>query len=135
MNDFNTNLPAIPPGATVVYDQTGHPYYLPANQPVMGPPVMNYPQAQAPIVVQMPSQPVPPWLRNAMIAAVGILILSTPAVVLLVVAAPALAAAGQAVAYGGIGIGIGVIGVAAAIKALRETPKAPRPVKPVKRVK
>ncbi|MFD4263788.1 hypothetical protein ACFWR9_40855 [Streptomyces sp. NPDC058534] len=102
-------LPAIPPGATVAYTPQGQPVYLP--------------QQQQPVIVQMPSQPIPGWLRNFLIAAVGLLIMCTPAVVLLVVAAPALMAMGQAIAYGGIGIGIGVIGVAAAIKALRETPR------------
>ncbi|WP_138899237.1 hypothetical protein [Streptomyces chryseus] len=109
---------AVPPGMTVGYTAQGQPVYLPASGP-------------APVVVQMPSAPVPAWLRNALIAAVGLLILCTPATVLLVVAAPAIAAMGQAIAYGGIGIGIGVIGVAAAIKELRVTPRAPRPVKKV----
>ena len=72
----------------------------------------------------MPSKPVPDWLRNLLVFAVGLLILCTPATVLLVVAAPAVMALGQGIAYSGIGIGIGVIGVAAAIKALRETPRA-----------
>ncbi|MEU3078528.1 hypothetical protein [Streptomyces laurentii] len=103
-------LPAIPPGATVAYTAEGQPVYLPA-------------QAQAPVIVQMPTQPIPAWLRNGLLAAVGLVIVCTPATVLLVVAAPAVAAMGQALAYGGIGIGIGVIGVAAGIKALRETPK------------
>ncbi|MEU8437819.1 hypothetical protein AB0F18_33975 [Streptomyces sp. NPDC029216] len=110
---------AVPPGMTVGYTPQGQPVYIPAN-------------GQAPVVVQMPTQPVPAWLRNGLLFAVGLLILCTPATVLLVVAAPAVAAMGQAIAYGGIGIGIGVIGVAAAIKALRETPRAPRPVKKVK---
>ncbi len=106
-------LPAVPPGMTVAYTAQGQPVYVQ--------------QAQAPqIVVQMPSTPIPPWLRNALLASVGLLILCTPATVLLVVAAPALMATGQALAYGGIGIGIAVIGVAAAIKSLRETP-APQP--------
>ncbi|WP_329449429.1 hypothetical protein OG906_43530 (plasmid) [Streptomyces sp. NBC_01426] len=100
----------VPPGMTVGYTAEGQPVYIPTEGP-------------APIVVQMPTQPIPAWLRNGMIAAVGLLILCTPATVLLVVAAPAIAAMGQAIAYGGIGIGIGVIGVAAAIKELRVTPR------------
>ncbi|MEU1503069.1 hypothetical protein [Streptomyces sp. NPDC005732] len=115
-------LPAIPPGMAVAYTPQGQPVYVPQQQ--------AYPQ---PVVVQMPSQPIPPWLRNMCVFAVGLLILCTPAAVLLVVAAPAIAAtgvavagAGQAVAYSGIGVGIGVIGVAAAIKSLRETPAAPK---------
>lgn len=104
-------LPAVPPGAVVAYTPQGQPVYIPQQQ------------AQQPVIVQMPTQPIPAWLRNLLIAAVGLLILCTPAVVLLVVAAPALMAMGQALAYSGIGVGIGVIGVAAAIKALRETPR------------
>lgn len=104
---------AIPPGMTVAYTPQGQPVYIPQTP-------------QAPVVVQMPTQPVPAWLRNGLLFAVGLLILSTPATVLLVVAAPAIAATGQAVAYGGIGIGIGVVGVAAAIKSLRETPRLPK---------
>ncbi|MFG3216066.1 hypothetical protein [Streptomyces tendae] len=103
-------LPVVPPGMTVAYTPQGQPVYIPQTQ-------------QPPVVVQMPTQPIPAWLRNGLIASVGLLILCTPATVLLVVAAPAIAATGQAVAYGGIGIGIGVIGVAAAIKSLRETPR------------
>jgi hypothetical protein len=104
---------AVPPGMTVAYTPQGQPVYVPQT-------------AQAPVLVQMPatSQPVPAWIRNGLLMAVGLLILCTPATVLLVVAAPAVAATGQAVAYGGIGIGIGVIGVAAAIRTLRETPRA-----------
>ncbi|MFI7360315.1 hypothetical protein ACIBTP_41220 [Streptomyces avidinii] len=113
-------LPVIPPGMTVGYTAQGQPVYIPAAT------------APAPVIVQMPTQPIPAWLRNGLIAAVGLVILCTPATVLLVVAAPAVAAMGQALAYGGIGIGIGVIGVAAGIKALRETPRAPRPVKKAK---
>ncbi|MFJ8677720.1 hypothetical protein [Streptomyces sp. NPDC093589] len=106
-------LPAVPPGMTVAYTAQGQPVYVHQQQP------------QQPVIVQMPatSQPVPAWLRNGLLLAVGLLILCTPATVLLVVAAPAVAATGQAVAYGGIGIGIGVIGVAAAIRTLRETPR------------
>ncbi|MGW5003784.1 hypothetical protein ACWEP8_39740 [Streptomyces hydrogenans] len=107
-----TPLPAvIPPGMTVAYTPQGQPVYIPVQQ------------GQPPVIVQMPTQPIPAWLRNGLIMAVGLVILCTPATVLLVVAAPAVAAMGQAVAYGGIGIGVGVIGVAAGIKALRETPK------------
>jgi hypothetical protein len=106
-------LPAIPPGVTVAYTPQGQPVYIPQT-------------AQPPVVVQLPTQPVPAWIRNALLLAVGLLILCTPATVLLVVAAPAVAAMGQALAYGGIGIGVGVIGVAAAIKALRETPAPPK---------
>ncbi|WP_331718149.1 hypothetical protein OG985_50345 (plasmid) [Streptomyces sp. NBC_00289] len=113
-------LPVIPPGMTVAYTVQGQPVYVPQQQ--------AQPQ---PVIVQMPSQPIPTWLRNGLIASVGLLILCTPAAVLLVVAAPAIAAtgvavagAGQAIAYSGIGVGIGVIGVAAAIKSLRETPRA-----------
>ncbi|MGW6708084.1 hypothetical protein ACWGDE_24770 [Streptomyces sp. NPDC054956] len=116
-------FPAIPPGVTVGYTPQGQPVYLPQTG------------AQAPIVVQMPTQPVPAWIRNGLLVAVGLLILCTPATVLLVVAAPAIAAMGQAIAYGGIGIGIAVIGVAAAIKELRVTPRAPRPVRTVRRTK
>ncbi len=104
-----TPLPAVPPGMAVAYTPQGQPVYIPQT-------------AQPPVVVQMPSQPIPAWLRNLLVFAVGLLILCTPATVLLVVAAPALMAMGQGLAYSGIGIGIGVIGVAAAIKALRETP-------------
>lgn len=110
----------VPAGMTVGYTAQGQPVYLPAAG------------AQAPIVVQMPTAPVPAWIRNGLLVAVGLLILCTPATVLLVVAAPAIAAMGQAIAYGGIGIGIGVIGVAAAIKELRVTPRAPRRVKKAK---
>ncbi|MGW1931124.1 hypothetical protein [Streptomyces sp. NPDC001919] len=110
-----TPLPQVPPGMTVAYTAEGQPVYIPAQAP------------QQPVIVQMPTQPIPAWLRNGLIAAVGLVILCTPATVLLVVAAPAVAAMGQAVAYGGIGIGIGVIGVAAGIKALRETPKPAKP--------
>ncbi|MEW1804696.1 hypothetical protein AB0428_33360 [Streptomyces virginiae] len=110
---------AVPPGVTIGYTPQGQPVYIPQT-------------AQAPVVVQMPTQPIPAWLRNGLIAAVGLVILCTPATVLLVVAAPAIAAMGQAIAYGGIGIGIGVIGVAAAIKELRVTPRSPRPVKKAK---
>lgn len=113
---------AVPPGMTVAYTSQGQPVYVPQQQAM--------PQ---PVVVPMPSEPIPAWLRNGLIAAVGLLILATPVTVILVVAAPALAAtgvavagAGQAIAYSGIGVGIGVIGVAAAIKSLRETPAAPR---------
>ncbi|MFJ2884296.1 hypothetical protein [Streptomyces sp. NPDC087272] len=106
-------LPAIPPGATVAYTPQGQPVYLPQT-------------GQAPVVVQMPTQPIPAWLRNGLLMAVGLLILCTPATVLLVVAAPAVLAMGQSLAYGGIGIGIGVIAVAAGIKALRETPRRPK---------
>ncbi|MGW8768697.1 hypothetical protein ACWGN5_40230 [Streptomyces sp. NPDC055815] len=118
MNDMQpytpTPLPAaIPPGMTVAYTPQGQPVYIPT-------------QGQPPVIVQMPTQPIPPWLRNGLLVAVGLVILCTPATVLLVVAAPAVAAMGQAVAYGGIGIGVGVIGVAAGIKALRETPKQPK---------
>lgn len=108
-----TPLPQIPVGASVVYDQSGTPVYLP-------------PQQSAPIVIQMPapaSAPIPAWIRNALLCAVGLVIVCTPATVLLVVAAPALEATGQAVAWSGIGIAAGVIGIAAAIKSLRETPK------------
>lgn len=118
MNDYEIQpyspqpLPAqIPPGVTVAYTPQGQPVYVPQS-------------AQPPVVVQMPSKPVPDWLRNLLVFAVGLLILCTPATVLLVVAAPAVMALGQGIAYSGIGIGIGVIGVAAAIKALRETPRA-----------
>ncbi|MFF5914301.1 hypothetical protein ACFY8R_11680 [Micrococcus luteus] len=110
-------LPAVPPGMTIGYTAEGQPVYVPATAP-------------APVIVQMPSQPIPSWLRNGLIAAVGLVILCTPATVILIAAAPAIAAMGQALAYGGIGIGIGVIGVAAAIKSLRETP---RPAKPKKK--
>ncbi|MDK1477018.1 hypothetical protein QNO07_27100 [Streptomyces sp. 549] len=103
-------LPVVPPGMTVAYTAQGQPVYIPQTQ-------------QPSVVVQMPSQPVPAWLRNGLIAAVGLLILCTPATVLLVVAAPAVVAMGQGLAYSGIGVGIGVIGVAAAIKSLRETPR------------
>ncbi|MEV7518931.1 hypothetical protein AB0O03_28790 [Streptomyces diastaticus] len=113
-----TPLPQVPPGSTVAYLPDGTPVYVPAATLAA--------QAQAPIVVQAPTEPIPSWLRNGLIAAVGLLVLCTPAAVLLIVAGPALVATGQAVAYGGIGIGISVIGVAAAIKSLRETPRAPR---------
>ncbi|MFJ2774906.1 hypothetical protein [Streptomyces sp. NPDC087300] len=103
-------LPAVPPGMTIAYTPQGQPVYIPQQQ-------------AAPVIVPMPTQPIPAWLRNVLIGAVALLILCTPATVLLVVAAPALVAVGQGLAYSGIGIGIGVIGVAAAIKALRETPK------------
>ncbi|MEU9523709.1 hypothetical protein [Streptomyces sp. NPDC048224] len=106
-------LPAIPPGATVAYTPQGQPVYLPQSP-------------QPPVVVQMPTQPIPSWLRNGLLMAVGLLILCTPATVLLVVAAPAVMAMGQGLAYSGIGVGIGVIGVAAGIKALRETPRPKR---------
>jgi len=112
-------FPAIPAGVTVAYTPQGQPVYIPQQPPVQQPAV----------VVQMPSQPIPAWLRNGLLVAVGLLILCTPATVLLIVAAPAIAATGQAVAYGGIGIGVGVIGVAAGIKALRETPRPPKPTK------
>ncbi|WP_326813306.1 hypothetical protein [Streptomyces scopuliridis] len=104
---------AVPPGMAVAYTPQGEPVYIPQT-------------AQPPVIVQMPTQPVPAWIRNGLLLAVGLLILCTPATVLLVVAAPAVAAMGQAIAYGGIGIGIGVIGVAAGIKALRETPRPPK---------
>lgn len=107
-------LPVIPPNMTVAYTAQGVPVYVP-QQP-----------APAPVVVQMPNQPLPAWLRNFLVAAVGLLILCTPATVLLVVAVPAIEAIGQSLAWGGVGIGIAVIGVAAAIKALRETPKPPK---------
>ncbi|MDX2695931.1 hypothetical protein [Streptomyces ipomoeae] len=110
-----TPLPAIPPGMTVGYTASGQPVYIPQQQ--------AHPQ---PVIVQMPSTPIPAWLRNMCVFGVGLLILCTPATVLLVVAAPAVMAMGQGLAYSGIGIGIGVIGVAAAIKALRETPAAPK---------
>jgi hypothetical protein len=106
-------LPVIPPGVSVAYTAQGQPVYLPQA-------------AQAPVVVQMPTQPIPAWLRNGLLMAVGLLILCTPATVLLVVAAPALEATGEAVGYCGIGVAVGVIGVAAGIKALRETPKQPK---------
>lgn len=106
-------LPAVPPGMAVAYTSQGQPVYVPQTP-------------QQPIVVQMPTQPVPAWLRNGLLFSVGLLILCTPATVLLVVAAPAIAATGQAVAYGGLGIGAGVIGIAAAIKSLRETPRPPK---------
>lgn len=106
--------PVIPPGMTVAYTPEGKPVYIPQT-------------GQPPVIVQMPTQPIPSWLRNALLMAVGLVILCTPATVLLVVAAPAVAAMGQALAYGGIGIGVGVIGVAAGIKALRETPRQPKP--------
>ncbi|WP_435060322.1 hypothetical protein [Streptomyces sp. bgisy060] len=109
-------LPSIPPGVTVAYTAEGQPVYVPAQGP-------------QPVIVQMPTQPIPAWLRNGLLVAVGLVILCTPATVLLVVAAPAVAAMGQAVAYGGIGIGVGVIGVAAGIKALRETPKPAKPAR------
>lgn len=109
--------PVIPPGMTVAYTPQGQPVYVPQTG------------QQPPVIVQMPTSPIPSWLRNAVLAAVGLLILCTPATVLLVVAAPAVAAMGQALAYGGIGIGVGVIGVAAGIKALRETPRPPKPKK------
>lgn len=102
---------AIPPGMTVAYTPQGQPVYIPQQQ------------AQ-PMVVQMPSQPIPAWLRNFLILGVGLIILCVPGVAVLVVAAPAVMAMGQGLAYSGIGIGIGVIGVAAAIKSLRETPRA-----------
>ncbi|MGW1675680.1 hypothetical protein [Streptomyces sp. NPDC002324] len=105
-----TPLPAIPPGMTVAYTAQGQPVYIPQQQ------------AAQPVFVQMPSTPIPAWLRNMCIFGVGLLILCVPAVTILVVAAPAVMAMGQGLAYSGIGIGIGVIGVAAAIKALRETP-------------
>lgn len=105
-------LPAVPPGMTVAYTPQGQPVYVP--------------QAPQPMVVQMPSQPIPAWLRNFLIFGVGLLILCVPSVAILVVAAPAVMAMGQGLAFSGIGIGIGVIGVAAAIKSLRETPRAPR---------
>ncbi|MFF8697352.1 hypothetical protein ACF08W_34650 [Streptomyces sp. NPDC015144] len=106
----------VPPGVMVAYTPQGQPVYVPQT-------------AQPPVVVQMPTTPIPPWLRNALLVAVGLLILCTPATVLLVVAAPAVLAMGQSLAYGGIGIGIGVIAVAAGIKALRETPKQHKPKK------
>ncbi|MGW1365050.1 hypothetical protein ACWCQP_47690 [Streptomyces chartreusis] len=105
-------LPAIPPGMTVAYTPQGQPVYIPQQQ--------AQPQ---PVFVQMPTTPIPAWLRNLLIFGVGMLILCTPVTVVLVVAAPAVMAMGQGLAYSGIGIGIGVIGVAAAIKALRETPR------------
>lgn len=108
-------LPVIPPGMTVAYTAQGQPVYIPQQQ--------AHPQ---PVFVQMPSTPIPAWLRNMCIFSVGLLILCVPAVVVLVVAAPAVMAMGQGLAYSGIGIGIGVIGVAAAIKSLRETPATPR---------
>ncbi|MER8237433.1 hypothetical protein [Streptomyces sp. NPDC094049] len=111
-------LPAIPPGATVAYTADGQPIYLPAQH-----------HGPAPIVVQMPAQPVPAWLRNGLLAAVGLVIICTPATVLLVVAAPAVAALGQALAYGGIGIAVASIAVAAGIKALRETPAPAKPAR------
>lgn len=101
--------PMVPPGMTVAYTPQGQPVYVPQQQ-------------TQPVFVQMPTQPIPAWLRNFLIFGVGLLILCTPAVVVLVVAAPALMAVGQGLAYGGLGIGVGVIGLAAAIKALRETP-------------
>ncbi|MGQ4517400.1 hypothetical protein [Streptomyces sp. DW26H14] len=108
-------LPVIPPGMTVAYTPQGQPVYIPQQQAM--------PQ---PVYIQAPSQALPAWLRNLLITAVGLLILCTPITVIVIVLAPALMAMGQALAYGGIGIGIGVIGVAAAIKALRETPAAPK---------
>ncbi|MER7659813.1 hypothetical protein [Streptomyces albidoflavus] len=105
-------MPVVPPGMTIAYTAQGQPVYVPQQQ--------AQPQ---PVIVQMPSQPIPTWLRNGLIASVGLLILCTPATVLLVVAAPAVMAMGQGLAYSGIGVGIGVIGVAAAIKSLRETPR------------
>ncbi|MFH8797681.1 hypothetical protein [Streptomyces sp. NPDC017941] len=108
-----TPLPAVPPGMVVAYTPQGQPVYVPQQQ-------------AAPVVVPMPSQPIPSWLRNGLLAAVGLVVLCTPATVLLVVAAPAVMAMGEGLAYGGIGVGIGVIGVAAAIKALRETPAPPK---------
>jgi cytochrome c biogenesis factor len=113
--------PIVPPGVTVAYTAQGQPVYLPQQQAPM-----------APIVVQMPTQPIPAWLRNALIGAVGLLVVCTPATVLLVVAAPALAAIGQMLAFSGVGVAIAVVGVAAAIKALRETPK-PKTADPVKK--
>ncbi|OYP09978.1 hypothetical protein CFC35_41925 [Streptomyces sp. FBKL.4005] len=106
-------LPAVPPGMTVAYTPQGEPVYIPQTP-------------QPPMVVQMPTQPIPSWLRNMLVFAVGLLVLCTPATVLLVVAAPAVMAMGEGLAYGGIGIGVGVIGVAAAIKSLRETPRPPK---------
>lgn len=114
-------LPAVPPGMVVAYTAQGQPVYVPQQQ--------AQPQ---PVIVQMPSQPIPAWLRNGLIASVGLLILCTPATVLLVVAAPAVMAMGQSLAYSGIGIGIGVIGVAAAIKSLRETPRQAKTAKKAK---
>lgn len=109
-----TYLPQVPAGAQVGYDQSGRPVYLAPQQ-----------QAPAPVYVQMPaaSEPIPAWIRNGLLVAVGLLILCTPATVLLVVAGPALEATGEGIAYGGIGIGIAAIAIAAGIKALRETPK------------
>ncbi len=106
------SLPVVPPGMTVAYTAQGVPVYVPQGG-----------QAPAPVVVQMPTAPVPAWLRNALLAAVGLLILATPLTVILVVAGPAIAATGQGIAYGGIGIAVSVVAVAAAIKSLRETPK------------
>ncbi|MEU3084747.1 hypothetical protein ABZ697_31155 [Streptomyces albidoflavus] len=111
-------LAQVPPGTTVAYLADGTPVYVPAATLAA--------QQQTPLVIQAPTEPIPSWLRNGLIAAVGVVILCTPAAVLLIVAGPALVATGQAVAYGGIGIGVSVIGVAAAIKSLRETPRAPR---------
>ncbi|MFF4709737.1 hypothetical protein [Streptomyces sp. NPDC001297] len=108
-----TPLPVVPPGMAVAYTPQGQPVYIPQQQ-----------AAPQPVIVQMPSQPLPAWIRNLLALAVGMVILCTPAAVLLVFAAPAVMAMGEGLAYGGIGIGIGVIGVAAAIKALRETPAA-----------
>jgi hypothetical protein len=110
LQHYNPQPLAVPPGMSIAYTPQGQPVYIPQTP-------------QPPVVVPMPSQPIPSWLRNGLIASVGLLILCTPATVLLVVAAPAVMAVGQSIAYSGIGIGIGVIGVAAAIKALRETPK------------
>ncbi|MEU3084692.1 hypothetical protein ABZ697_30875 [Streptomyces albidoflavus] len=116
-----TPLPQVPPGTTVAYLADGTPVYVPAATLAA--------QQQAPLVIQAPTEPIPTWLRNGLLAAVGVLVLCTPAAVLLIVAGPALVATGQAVAYGGIGIGVSVIGVAAAIKSLRETPRQARPAR------
>lgn len=110
-------LPAIPPGMTVGYTAQGQPVYVPQQ-----------PQPQ-PVVVQMPSQPLPAWIRNLLALSVGLVILCTPATVLLVVAAPAIEAMGQALAFSGIGIAVGVVGIAGAIRSVRETPRQAKKTK------